>query len=195
MEKVKCFLIVAANKRQVYLRRYSSESKCPTDGYIHDEMIPVDIIQDDAENPEYSKDQYPKKCSCGYEFLENDVWQRFPDSIYRRVDTGEEKGLREWAKVPGAMYNAAWLNDKLSYTGPDGQSLVVILPNGKEWIIDSPARNCSLPDDKIHKCWVRHGIAPDITVDKNGHTCSAGAGSILVDDYHGFLRNGFLETC
>lgn len=31
-----------------------------------------------------------------------------------------------------------------------------------------------------------------ITVDKNGTTCAAGAGSISAGPYHGFLRNGQL---
>jgi hypothetical protein len=39
---------------------------------------------------------------------------------------------------------------------------------------------------------VRHGEAPNITVDKNGVTCGAGAGSIQCGSYHGFLRNGEL---
>jgi hypothetical protein len=29
-----------------------------------------------------------------------------------------------------------------------------------------------------------------VTVGKSGNTCAAGAGSIAVDGYHGFLRNG-----
>ena len=66
------------------------------------------------------------------------------------------------------------------------------LPNGREWDIDSRCSNCTLPDDRIHRCWVRHGEPPNIHVDKNGHTCSAGAGSILAGDYHGFLHNGEL---
>jgi hypothetical protein len=47
-----------------------------------------------------------------------------------------------------------------------------------------------MPDDGEHRCWVRHGEPPRITVDKNGPTCQAGAGSILAGDYHGFLRDG-----
>lgn len=47
-----------------------------------------------------------------------------------------------------------------------------------------------------HKCWVRHGDprASNVTVDKNGDTCSAGAGSILAGDYHGFLQAGVLTA-
>jgi len=60
-------------------------------------------------------------------------------------------------------------------------------------MIDSRASNCTLPDDNVHKCWVRHGEAPNFTVDKNGATCAAGAGSIQTSNWHGFLRNGVFE--
>jgi hypothetical protein len=49
-----------------------------------------------------------------------------------------------------------------------------------------------MPNDRLHRCWVRHGDAPELTVDKNGKTCGAGGGSIVSGSYHGFLRNGFL---
>jgi hypothetical protein len=66
---------------------------------------------------------------------------------------------------------------------------------GGEWIIDSRASNCTMPEDTEHRCWVRHGEAPDFHVDKNGKTCNAGAGSIKCGSYHGFLQNGFLTDC
>ncbi len=81
--------------------------------------------------------------------------------------------------------------------GADGRSLVVILPGKRPWCIDSRANNCTKKDDKVHRCWVRHGNPEDGTlhVDKNGNTCSAGAGSIAVPGYHGFLHHGFLTDC
>jgi hypothetical protein len=69
--------------------------------------------------------------------------------------------------------------------------LIVLTPGG-EWNIDSRAGNCKLPDDRLHRCWVRHGTPPNITVDTIGQTCGAGAGSIMAGRYHGFLRNGVL---
>jgi hypothetical protein len=62
-------------------------------------------------------------------------------------------------------------------------------------MIDGICSNCTDREDALkggHKCWVRHGDAPLITVDKNGKTCGAGGGSILSGSYHGFLRNGEL---
>lgn len=95
----------------------------------------------------------------------------------------------------GAMWNATWLNKCEGLTGPDGLSLHVRLPDGHEWNIDGRASNCDMKDDHVHKCWVRHGVPPVLTVDKNGVTCHAGAGSIATDKYHGFLTDGYLVEC
>lgn len=90
---------------------------------------------------------------------------------------------------------AMWFADWYPWKGPDGHSLVVKLPNGHHWLVDNRASNCTMKDDDVHRCWVRHGEPPNITVDKKGHTCKAGGGSIWSGDWHGFLRNGRLEEC
>jgi len=76
------------------------------------------------------------------------------------------------------------------WTNCDQRHLYAILPNGHHWDIDSRAKNCGSPQDFTHRCWVRHGEPPMVHVDKNGQTCTAGAGSILAGNYHGFLHNG-----
>jgi hypothetical protein len=83
------------------------------------------------------------------------------------------------------------------WTNCDGRHLTVILPASRHqgWNIDGRCRNCTLPGETTHRCWVRHGdpAVPDsLHVDKAGHTCDAGAGSIAVDGYHGHLHNGVL---
>lgn len=85
----------------------------------------------------------------------------------------------------------------LDRPGADGRVLVVKLPDGTDWVIDSRANNCTLPLDDKHWCWVRDGRPEDGTlhVSKNGPTCSAGAGSIATGRYHGFLRHGALVRC
>ena len=116
-------------------------------------------------------------------------------------------------KAPGDMYYSApspkqkdatcWMHGKNCPEFASGLGhLYVILPNGAGWAIDSRSSNCTRPTDKIHRCWVRHGTPPNITVDKNGDTCQAGGGSIMVSKvkdcgkgYHGFLRNGELVEC
>jgi hypothetical protein len=121
------------------------------------------------------------------------------DGTARNVGTGDIYPSLSQCP-PGAMWNADWmlgLEDE-PYAGPDGLCLVVKLPNGNDWMIDGIANNCTDRDDALragHKCWVRHGAPPLITVDKAGKTCSAGAGSILSGSYHGFLKNGELVEC
>lgn len=159
---------------------------------------------------------WPVKCaSCPYEFQSADAYQINCDRLWTR-DTGEFMTL---ADAPaGAMWNADWYEGQTEWTGPDGRAIVVKCPNGRSWNIDSRASNCDSPcaschvaynnhrntgaksptgqscehykESRPHKCWIRHGEPPNLTVDKQGVTCGAGAGSIQAGDYHGFLRNG-----
>ena len=129
-------------------------------------------------------------------FLEptgNMIWDadsRHGEHEYRRTDTGETMTLSQ--APPGAMWDATWWHDDPGMTGWDGRALVVRTPGKHDWPIDARASNCGSPGDNQHKCWCRHGEPPNITVDKNCHTCIAGAGSISYPDYHGMLTNGEL---
>jgi hypothetical protein len=64
------------------------------------------------------------------------------------------------------------------------------------WGIDDPS-GCSRMLDLSHRCWVRHGEPPSITVEKG--MCPDGAGSISTHRrgdparYHGFLYRGVLS--
>jgi hypothetical protein len=137
---------------------------------------------------------WPTVCDegCGYQFTPGDHWQDWQELIYRRADTGEETTIRTAA--PGAMWDAWWM--PASWHGPDGIALMARCPNGRDWHIDGEASNCTRKGDRRHKCWVRHGDprAANLTVDKNGETCAAGAGSIQAGDYHGFLTRGSFTT-
>lgn len=115
--------------------------------------------------------------------------------LYRRSDTGELVTLDD-APV-GSMWDAVWFDGAPFVTGPDGIALTVLTPGGI-WMVDSEASNCTRKGDLSHKCWIRHGDPrhPEtLHVDKNGNTCSAGAGSIQCGTYHGFLHNGHLTSC
>lgn len=121
------------------------------------------------------------------------VW-RYVDRerMWRNTETGEEFA-RLHETMPGAMWRAGWLR-RVGTSQDDGAPLCVMTPGG-EWSIDGQARNCTMPDDhrqERHHCWIRHGVAPLVTVDKSGPTCGAGAGSIQAGNYHGFLRGGYL---
>ena len=127
--------------------------------------------------------------------------------IWKRTDTGEE--FNSLGDLPaGAMWFADWLDDLYQ---PQLDHVLVVKTPGGDWVIDSQASNCTMPAALIHEdgkeyhpkkqvdhhCWIIHGSVPEITVDKNGVTCGAGAGSIATSNgkYHGFLRNGYLEEC
>lgn len=146
--------------------------------------------------------RWPTQCACGYAFTEDDHWQEWQELIYQRADTGDRYTLRARqasdvgglpSAPPGAMWDAWWM--PASFAGPDGIHLMVRLPNGRDWHVDSQASNCTRPGEP-HQCWVRHGDPRHdrITVDKNGPTCTAGAGSIQAADYHGFLHDGALTA-
>lgn len=103
--------------------------------------------------------------------------------VYNTESGKPEPGDMFWRELSEGFKHYQWDNS-------DGRELHVICPNGEHWNIDGRASNCTMPKDKEHRCWVRTGEPPNITVGKGGHTCSAGAGSIHAGNYHGFLRNG-----
>jgi len=176
--------------------------KRTSDGYI--ESTPVDSYQDDP--------RWPAKCDCGYAFDPMDeADQVFTETIYRRTDTGEEMTQRD--APAGAIWNAWWM-PSAKRPGGDGMYLCCRMPGNHDWAIDGRATNCDSPckvcgvpyhahenkghnyeDARPHQCWIRHGPPSNLTVDKNGVTCGAGAGSIVVPGWHGFLTAGILKPC
>lgn len=80
--------------------------------------------------------------------------------------------------------------------GADGMAIACVCLGGRHWHIEGRASNCTRPEEQDHRCWVRQGTVGDrLTVDKNGPTCGAGAGSFFMgqnDEWHGFLRGGKL---
>lgn len=191
MTRIKCFLIEKTDDRYSELVLIEP-GDCVEAGRYHSARVEIGFMGKDAAMPERSDPRWPKCCDrCKKEFgPESRRSMSMEVNFWRRVDTGEVKKLNEFPA--GAMWYADWMGK--FYNGPDGHVLIVRTPGG-EWNVDSRASNCTMKTDDTHKCWVRHGTAPEITVDKNGHTCAAGAGSILCGDYHGFLRNGYLEQC
>lgn len=155
--------------------------------------------------------RWPATCSkCDYRFLDSDERQNWSELIYRvtfspraDVQVGQEYVIHQNPDVsadavgapmalPGATWDAWWYRRE----GPDGITLMVLLPNRREWNVDSEASNCTRKGDLSHYCWVRDGDPRqcNVTAGKDGDTCSAGAGSIQAGDYHGFLRNGVLSA-
>jgi hypothetical protein len=157
--------------------------------------------------------RWPARCeACGIPFelgAEGTTRQVWAERLYRGAPDGRAYTIRN-APV-GAMWHADWLAGRAgeAYTGPDGLSLHVRTPGG-DWCVDSQASNCTRPQNqpvdgqpgctrfvRTHYCWIRHGDPRTgmVHVDKVGETCAAGAGSIVVGNYHGFLHHGVLVSC
>lgn len=209
-ERFKVFFCEPTGRSVRSMRRYSSSSAdCPgMQGMhsYHNAHAPLDIVEHGAtrsgdyvpswvtkNSPEImARPDWPTKCkACDYVFTPEDEFQVFAVTEYRRADTGE---LLAKNNLPvGSVIDAWWMERP----GPDGRCLAVETPAG-QWIIDSRASNCTLKDDDVHRCWVRHGRPEDGTlhIDKNGNTCAAGAGSIdMGGRWHGFLHHGELYRC
>lgn len=198
---LRTFWLEKTDMERASLRRFVMSSrgeKCSGPmGYHHAEVllgerkISAEAISTlSADEARALHPDWPTSCSCGYEFADEDEWQIFRAELYRRTDTGELMTLRD--APPGATHDAEWLHGKRLHCGPDGRAIHAKCPDGRWWNIDGRASNCTMPDDKEHKCWIRHGTPElcDLTVDKAGFTCAAGAGSIDTGTYHGFLRAG-----
>jgi hypothetical protein len=224
MSRVRCFLLEPTDRVSQKLRRYSHNNRwdaaaqrtvyddpCPLTGGYHNAEARIEdaapIWREDettgdtrvlvnGSRPEdvdalRADPRWPEACACGYRFAE-DERQLFCELIYRRVDSGEETTLRD--APPGAMWLSPWLD--AFYRPQLAHNLVVKLPDGTDWQVDSQASNCTMKDDfkqARHHCWVISGAPPDVTAGKDGPTCGAGAGSIQSPRYHGFLRAGWLE--
>ena len=207
--RVRCVMWEITDQEQFGLRRYvfskDADTKCPSPknhGY-HQAMVTIGTRASkiDPEGYRSSVDhdhndpRWPTTCECGLD-LSNEVKQTFIKILYRNTETGEMLPLDDLPA--GGMWDAMWKEKKANGNrcGADGSSIHVRLPDGSQWCIDSRANNCTMPEDKVHRCWIRHGVPPVLTVNKQGHTCAAGAGSIVGHrGYHGFLTDGYLVKC
>lgn len=215
---VKCFYVEFNNFALVSLRRYSAgnpdaaNNSCSGPYGYHNARVPYKLIPaginkerghydylEIVQRPDNKSELWNpvNKCKyCDYQFTEQDEYQVFHEIQYICKADSTIHYLAE--HTPGMMWDSWWYRRTpepkpgLVYCGPDGLTLTVYCPDGGQWTIDGRASNCTLPKDNEHRCWVRHGVPPMITVDKNGHTCDAGAGSIISPNgnYHGFLQNG-----
>lgn len=166
--------------------------ECKAGGYhnalqfIEDTDLKVEDLRHLKEE-DYPNDLWPTHCQdCGATVPTPP--EEFHRHVFKRTIYNTESGQPE----PGDLYFDKHLPEKMYWDNHQGPMLIAILPDGTQWNIDSRASNCGSPHDRLHRCWVRHGQPPDITVDKIGVTCNAGAGSIMshTGKYHGFLRNG-----
>lgn len=126
-------------------------------------------------------------------------WEPYRDiSGWKRADTGELYARNSDAPI-GSMWRAYWYPKNMTWDNETEPHLLVRCPNGestRDWDIDSRCSNCGKPEDRLHRCWVRSGEPPVLTVSKGpGTSCDAGHGSILLPHWHGMLENGVLRPC
>lgn len=211
---MKCRLIEQTGTR-ASLRIYWGDSRnreCPVKGYHNAEKYLTDSPDPEdrkfAGQPKDHADpaEWPTHCDgCGAPvpagFFLNESHRAGEHSPQYQVFYRRLYNTASGKPEPGDVYWAPWYHDEDKQyrcqwdncDDPRGH-LIVILPNGAEWDVDSRASNCDMREDRTHRCWVRHGEPPNLHVDKSGHTCNAGAGSILNGNYHGFLHNGELTN-
>jgi len=207
MSHVRCFMLQDLPFERLWLRRYA-DGPCPQMpgeySYHHamvlyreraraekgpDERFGYVTIRSLETPPPDDDPRWPTHCGCGFEFPPGTCHQLFPRQIWRRSDTGEEIVLEDAAV--GAMWDAWWISDGRrdrykgpgSFVGPDGLSLMVKTPAGREWFIDGPASN--------GPGWRRSGTAPEITATPSILINASGARP----GYHGFLTAGVLTPC
>lgn len=219
---VRTFWLEPTNDYCIELRRYEGNSTCVARPYgmtCHDARVEIGTERAESGYPTCAQVQeedprWPSRCACGYEFLKGDSRQTNYERLFV-ASAGGRDGERYTLRnaPPGAMWDASWMRaygGGEPYTGPDGITLVVRLPDGTDWNVDAQCSNCTRSQygpkeidgrlwdkawlGRTHYCWVRHGDPRTgvITVDKGGQTCAAGGGSIQSPGYHGFLRNGEL---
>jgi len=181
---------------RVYLRQYWGDA-CSGMG-CHNAMLKLqDLIHPVVEGAtkehhggnveDYPEEMWPKVCEdCGAPVPPDAKRQVFNHRLYNSPSGRPERGN---------LWYAHWMPLTWPWENKTDWHLMAMCPDGWEWNIDSRASNCTMKEDKKHRCWVRHGNpeTDPIHVDKAGVTCQAGAGSIQTPTWHGFLHHGYFR--
>lgn len=185
---IECFMIEETGRVYFQFGRFE-QGPCPSLGEYHHATSYVDDVPDDESWRLQDDDpRVPSVCACGHTFgphtssASKGRWYRDPrdGSTWRHL--GESPA--------GAMWFAPYLLDARWSLSPeylrdhDGKRspLVVKLPDGGSWCVDEQARW----DGKLQgRGWTVTGAPPRLTASP----------SIQTLRYHGFLRDGRLESC
>jgi hypothetical protein len=157
---------------------------------------------------DYPDDRWPSKCDhCGApvpadlpisppasSYTDDD---RHVSVVHRQIHRERLYDTASGRPELGDIWEQPWYHEHFcQWSNCDGRHLVCLLPDGHEWQMTGRANNCTMRDDGTHRCWVVHEESPGVFhVDKGGHTCAAGAGSIATATWHGFLVHGELVSC
>lgn len=169
------------------LRRFTFKGRCDvpcSTEWGHDATVILGVIgaaeaeRLHGDNWPHDDARWPKTCGrCGYEFREADEWQRNDNRIYRLLDGTEFTLWGGDAKQapPGAMIRADWYDE---YSDRPGESWLVILPDGGQWITTQQASGGGY--------WEVTGTPSAITATPSiFHNAPHG--------WHGFIRDGMLQ--
>lgn len=192
MSNVRCVLITPTDRHHVVLRRFALSTTsaervaCGCDssravGEITAAETPTS--GDDPAHFPHDDPRWPTACvSCGAPFVDGDLWQVGYDRIYVAPDGRE---CTVYGTVPGTapFAGAMWDSPHLPRKGPDGRSLVLRLPDGRDWWIDGGSTNGN--------GWTRTGSIDALTVRPSILT----QGTPERPGYHGFLTDGVLSPC
>jgi hypothetical protein len=198
-----------------FIRNYKSEQSCPNccgggkPGYHNALTLIRDVPELNAgkvfgEVADYPPEKWPTQCSdCGalvpMSESKSTIVGQSATVVHRQVFTKRLYNTASGSPEPGDLYESHWHESGkcIYWDNCSGQHLQAVLPNGDHWDLNSRASNCTMRQDRTHRCWIVSGDPRDGTVhvDKNGVTCAAGAGSIAVEGYHGFLHHGHFTSC
>lgn len=170
-------------RRDLRRYRFSTEAKCPAGGYCNASVTIAEVGETEREahgdNWPHDDPRWSQACAaCGYAFTPDDQWQRNDNAIYRLPGGAEFAfwGAFGRAAPPGAMIRADWYDE---FTEQPGESWLVSLPDGGEWITTQKATGGGY--------WTVTGTPPVITVDPSiFHNAPHG--------WHGWIRAGMLES-
>lgn len=154
------------------------------DGHMqHSAKVAVERDSENESGVRIRYDWLPWRCErCLAPYDGEELRRHAGSSVVYNTESGKPE--------PGDLFFTEETHKCFHWDNCDGRHLHAVCPNGQVWDVDSRATNCNMPEDRTHRCWVREGEPPNVTAGKAGHTCTAGAGSILAGDYHGFLTNG-----
>jgi len=177
---------------------------------VHNAITPIGDVPelgawgafgDVGDHPE---ERWPTSCrDCGAAVppvdrsvqVVGDSWNEVTRQVFTERLYDTESGVPE----PGDLYYTSFHDPGHCpyWDNCDGRHLHGVVPNGDHWDIDSRCSNCTLREDRLHRCWVRSGTPEDGTlhVGKGGLTCAAGAGSIQTAGWHGFLHGMSWSAC
>lgn len=196
----KCFWAQPSGQKLVTLVTIANFDTCPGSEEYHRAEATVAMLSasERAEREKYWADnqhpEWPTHCDTCRTLIEPEdrIHSIAECLLFERMDTGEFKRLHEFGAGTIFPTPSEWLNLGLEWDNLPNRPAYGIKTPGGIWYPDKRAKNCTLPDDREHRCWVIHGEPPNLTINKLGHTCEAGNGSVLLGSWHGSVSDGYL---